>query len=123
MKSASPYLYEHRSQPLLPRAQFMRRLLRSAGTGFALIAVSLLAGMLGYHLLEQLSWVDAFLNSAMLLGGMGPVDPPHTSAGKIFAGIYALYCGLTVIVIVGLVFAPVVHRFMHKFHLENKDKA
>jgi len=123
MKTPSPYLYEHRSQPLLSRALFMRRLLRSAGTGLALIAVSLLVGMFGYHLLEQLSWVDAFLNSAMLLGGMGPVDAPHTSAGKIFAGIYALYCGLTVIVIVGLVFAPVVHRFMHKFHLENKDKA
>jgi len=122
MKPPSPYLWEHRSQPLLPRAQFMRRLLRSAGTGVVLIVVSLLAGMLGYHLLEQLSWVDAFLNSAMLLGGMGPVDAPHTSAGKIFAGIYALYCGLTVIVIVGLVFAPVVHRFMHKFHLENQDK-
>lgn len=111
-------LFEHRSQPLLPRALFLKRLLRSTLLGTGLIGASLLVGMLGYHGLEQLSWLDAFLNSAMLLGGMGPVDAPHSSAGKIFAGVYALYCGLMVIVIVGIVFAPVVHRFMHKFHLE-----
>jgi hypothetical protein len=113
--------YERRSQPLLSRKLFLRRFAYSSAIGCGLIALSLLAGMLGYHLFENLSWVDAFLNSSMLLGGMGPVDPPHTNAGKIFAGIYALYCGLTVIVIVGIVFAPVVHRFMHKFHLESKS--
>jgi len=113
-------LFEHRSQPLLPRGLFLRRFARSASLGLGLIGLSLLAGMLGYHALENLSWTDAFLNSAMLLGGMGPVDAPHTTAGKVFAGVYALYCGLTVIVVVGVVFAPVVHRFMHKFHLESK---
>ena len=113
--------YERRSQPLLSRRLFLRRLARSAALGSSVIGLSLLAGMLGYHWFENLSWVDAFLNSSMLLGGMGPVDPPHTTAGKLFAGMYALYCGLTVIVVVGLVFAPVVHRFLHKFHLENKS--
>ena len=117
----SSALWEHRSEPLLPRAQFLRRLLRSGALGAILIAVSLLIGMLGYHLFEQLGWVDAFLNSAMLLGGMGPVDAPQAVAGKIFAGCYALYCGLMVIVIVGIVFAPLVHRLMHKFHLERKN--
>ena len=120
MKSASPYLYEHRSQPLLPRAQFMRRLLRSAGTGFALIAVSLLAGMLGYHLLEQLSWVDAFLNSAMLLGGMGPVGDLPNDQSKLFAALFALYSGLVFILLAGLMLAPVFHRVLHHFHWEEK---
>ena len=109
---------EHRFEPLLPRPLFLRRLLRNGLFGGVLIAVSLLIGMLGYHVFEQLSWTDAFLNSAMLLGGMGPVDAPRSEAGKLFAGIYALYCGLSVIVIIGIVFGPVVHRFMHKFHME-----
>jgi len=114
-------LWEHRTEPLLPRAQFLRRLARSGALGAILITISLLIGMLGYHALEQLGWVDAFLNSTMLLGGMGPVDVPKTVAGKIFAGCYALYCGLMVIAIVGIVFGPVVHRFLHKFHLEQKN--
>ena len=113
--------FEHRSQPLLPRRLFLRRLLYGVAVGIGLVLVSLLIGMLGYHLTERLSWIDAFLNSAMLLGGMGPVDAPKTEAGKLFAGICALYCGLTVIVIIGIMFGPIVHRFLHKFHLERKD--
>ena len=81
--------------------------------------MSLAAGMCGYHFLEKLPWVDAFLNAAMILGGMGPVDPVKTGAGKIFAGLYALYSGLALITIAGLLLAPVVHRFLHKFHLES----
>ncbi len=111
-------MFEHRSQPLLSRRAFFTRLARSAASGMALIGVSLLIGMLGYHALEKLSWLDAFLNAAMLLGGMGPVEQPQTPDGKLFAGLYALYCGLAVIVIVGVTFAPIAHRFMHKFHLE-----
>ena len=79
---------------------------------------SLMLGIAGYVYFEQLPWRDAFLNTAMLLGGMGPVDPPRTDGGKLFAGLYALYAGLIFLVAVGLVFAPVVHRVMHKFHWE-----
>lgn len=83
-----------------------------------LIAGSLFLGMAGYHLIEGLSWIDAFLNASMLLGGMGPVNAPLSAGGKVFAGFYALYCGLIVVVTAGVLFAPVVHRFLHKFHLQ-----
>jgi hypothetical protein len=72
--------------------------------------------MAGYQYFEQLSWRSAFLNSAMLLGGMGPVDAPHTDGGKLFAGLYALYAGLVFIVVAGLILVPLVHRVMYKFH-------
>jgi hypothetical protein len=81
-----------------------------------LLALSLGAGMLGYASFEQLPWMDAFLNSAMLLGGMGPVNPPKTEAGKLFAGLYALYAGLIFIVSAALLFTPIVHRIIHHFH-------
>jgi hypothetical protein len=84
----------------------------------ALFLVSLLPGMAGYAYFEHLAWRDAFLNSAMLMGGMGPVDTPRTDGGKLFAGLYALYAGLVFLVGAGLIFAPVVHRVMHKFHWE-----
>ena len=80
--------------------------------------VSLAAGMIGYHGLERLSWLDSFLNAAMLLGGMGPVAVPVTPSGKIFAGLYALYCGLVVLIVAGIILAPVAHRILHRFHLE-----
>ena len=111
-------MFEHRGQPLLPRRAFARRLAAGIAAGMALVAVSLGIGMLGYHDLERLPWLDAFLNAAMLLGGMGPIEPLRTSAGKLFAGIYALYCGLAVIVVAGVIFAPIVHRVFHRFHLE-----
>lgn len=77
--------------------------------------------MMGYHGIEKLSWMDAFLNSAMLLGGMGPVDAPKTDSGKLFAGLYALYAGLVFLVTVAIVFTPIVHRVMHKFHWRDGD--
>ena len=83
-----------------------------------LLALSLLIGMAGYHNLEDLAWRDAFLNSAMLLGGMRPVDAPKTDAGKVFAGLYALYAGLVSLITAGLVFVPVLHRLLHKLHLD-----
>jgi len=76
--------------------------------------------MVGYVRLEQMSWTDAFLNSAMLLGGMGPVNPPQTEGGKIFAGVYALYAGLIFIVTAALVFTPILHRVIHRFHWDEK---
>ena len=115
-------MFEHRSQPLLPLRDFMGRLARSAALGLAVVAVSLLAGMIGYHFLVNLGWIDAFLNASMLLGGMGPVDPPRTAAGKLFSGLYALYCGFAVLGVAGVVFAPIFHRFLHRFHLEGEGR-
>jgi hypothetical protein len=84
-----------------------------------LVAGSLGLGMLGYHGIEGLPWVDAFLNASMLLGGMGPVDNPHSEAGKLFAGLYALYSGLLFLVLTAILLAPVFHRVLHRFHLED----
>lgn len=114
-------MYESRHQPLLSRAEFFVRLRRHAAASLAIIAVSLGVGMLGYHLLEGMAWVDSLLNASMILGGMGPVDTLHTTAGKIFASLYALYSGLVVLVVAGVLFAPVIHRSLHKFHLEDPD--
>lgn len=84
----------------------------------AFISVSLLAGIAGYRYYEGMPWIDAFLNASMLLGGMGPVGELHTESGKLFAGCYALYSGLVAIVAVGVMAAPILHRFLHRFHLE-----
>ena len=79
--------------------------------------------MAGYRYYERLPWRDAFLNAAMLLGGMGPVNAPATPGAKVFAGLYALYAGLIFVVAVGIVFAPVLHRLLHRFHLEQEHAA
>lgn len=113
--------FEHRAQPVIPPHQFIIRLVHSGIIALALIAVSLSIGMVGYHLLEGLSWIDAFLNASMLLGGMGPVNTPVTFDGKLFAGLYALYCGLAVILVAGLILAPVAHRVLHRFHMESRN--
>lgn len=84
-----------------------------------IIGISLSLGMIGYHHFENMSWVNAFLNAAMILSGMGPVETLQTSGGKIFAGTYALFSGVIFLVVVGIIFAPVVHRFFVKFHLSN----
>ena len=109
-------MYEHHSEPIAPRAVFLRRLATSTSIGLLALLGSLAAGMIGFHVLENLSWIDAFLNSAMLLGGMGPLDHDRDTAAKLFEGLYALYCGLAVISIAGVVLAPVAHRFLHKLH-------
>ena len=109
-------MYEGRLQPLLSRSKFVRRVLLHAFWGMALVIVSLAIGMAGYAWFEHLPWRDGFLNSAMLLGGMGPVDAPRTDGGKLFAGLYALYAGLVFIIAAGVIVAPVVHRLLHRFH-------
>jgi len=114
--------FEHYRHPVLPRAAFLRRLSMSTLLGLSLILASLLVGMAGYHWFERLSWMDSFLNAAMLLGGMGPIWSPQTDAGKLFAGVYALYSGLAVLAIVGIMIAPVVHRFLHRFHADLADQ-
>jgi len=113
-------MYETGKQAPLARPEFVKRLLGHAVFALGLIVASLAFGMLGYMGFENLSWIDAFLNSAMLLGGMGPVNPPLTVAGKLFAGFYALYAGLAFIVTAGLMFAPVMHRLMHRFHWDSR---
>ncbi len=110
--------FEHHTQPLIPMDQFLRRVANSGILALGIITVSLLIGMIGYRSLEGLSWMDAFLNSAMLLGGMGPVNTPITGGGKLFAGLYALYCGIVVILVAGIILAPLAHRILHRFHLE-----
>lgn len=115
-------LYESRNQPLLPRPQFLRRFAIHVALAAALVLFSLLLGMAGYSYFEHLPWRDAFLNSAMLLGGMGPVDAPKTDGGKVFAGCYALYAGLVFLVCVGVAMTPVLHRLLHRFHLERTTK-
>jgi hypothetical protein len=114
-------MFERRTEPLLPWTAFLRRVAISAVLGVFLILVSLGAGMAGYHYFESLSWLDAFVNAAMILSGMGPLAPLQTDGGKLFAGLYALYSGLAVILIAGVTFAPVVHRFLHRLHLETQE--
>jgi hypothetical protein len=111
-------MYEKRLERLASTQVFARRVGRHAVTVAVLVVLSLAIGMTGYHALEGQRWIDAFVNAAMLLGGMGPVDPLHTEGGKRFAGCYALYCGLVVIVAAGLLLAPFVHRLLHRFHLD-----
>ena len=115
-------MFEHRSSPLLPRPQFIHRLARSGMFAAVIIVVSLLVGMAGYHWFEHMPWIDAFANAAMILSGMGPLSPLETDGGKIFAGMYALYSGLALIGVAGVIFAPAVHRFLHRFHLDEESK-
>lgn len=117
-------MYEHRHTPILPPGAFLLRLLRHSAWVAGLLGLSLYAGMLGFHAIEGMSWIDAFLNASMLLGGMGPVfDKPLSDAGKIFAGCYALYAGLAFIAVAGILLAPVVHRVLHRLHWEEPERA
>jgi hypothetical protein len=115
------FVYESQKHPPLSRRHFARRLLLHFLIASGLMLGSLLIGMMGYAHFERLSWLDAFLNAAMLLGGMGPVETPSTEGGKLFAGVYALYSGLVFLVGGGIVIAPVVHRLLHTFHWETDD--
>jgi len=115
-------MYEKKSVSPIERPRFVRRLLAHALLAFGIIGVSLAIGMAGYCGLEHLDTLDGFLNTAMLLGGMGPVNNPATPGGKLFAGLYALYCGLVVIAVAGIVLAPVAHRILHRFHLEEGQR-
>jgi hypothetical protein len=116
-------MYEHKSRPLLPRIKFIHRVLRHGAIAFLAIVSALGIGILGYHILDGLPWIEATLNASMILGGMGPVDiPMKTTGGKIFASAYALFSGLMFIGITGLLLAPFIHRLMHRFHLESESE-
>jgi hypothetical protein len=110
--------FEHHKEPLLPKRLFARRVLRFTAASLGLLALSLLIGIWSYHYLENLSWIDAFLNASMIMGGMGPVAELHTTAGKLFASFYALYCGAILLIAIGIFLAPIFHRLMHRFHLD-----
>jgi len=115
-------MFERRSQPLISRAEFTLRVIRFAAVGLAIIVGSWAVGTLGYHYLQGLGWLDSVLNAAMILGGLGPVDPITHPAAKVFASLYALYSGLVFLVVAGLLTAPLFHRFIHRFHVELDDK-
>ena len=114
-------MYEHRSEPLLPRTLFLRRLLRHGLIGAVVIVFSLAIGIAGYRLSAGFSWIDSLLNASMILGGMGPVNPLTTSAAKLFASFYALFAGIAFLATVGILIAPVAHRLLHRLHLEKGE--
>ena len=113
--------FEHRKQPLIPRQSFVRRLIYAASLSAILLALWTVVGMVGYHLLAGLPWVDAFLNSSMIVGGMGPVDILNSEPAKVFAGFYAILSGVIFLSIFGLLIGPVFHRFLHCFHLDSEE--
>ena len=116
------FRFEHRGEPMATPVEFAGRLGANLLASLVLIGAVLALGMAGYHLIENMPWLDAFLNASMLLGGMGPVDAMKTDAGKFFAGCYALLCGLVVVAATGLFLAPVLHRVMLAVHAEDDDK-
>lgn len=114
-------MYEHRSEPILPRREFWRRFGWHFLLTQGLVAGALCIGTVGYHL-SGLPWIDSFLNASMLLGGMGPVGELPTSSGKLFASFYALFAGLIFISVSGILLTPVLHRVMHKLHLDEAEE-
>ncbi len=117
------FRYERRHQALASPQVFYRRIVRSSVVGLVLILVSLIVGMAGYAGFEGLDILDSFVNAAMILSGMGPLHSPMTPGGKVFAGVFALYSGLAVLAIAAVIFAPILHRLMHRFHLEEEADA
>jgi hypothetical protein len=115
------HMFENRNEPLASKSVFVIRVIRCTIVGLLSVIIALGIGMLGYHHYENMTWIDAFVNAAMILSDMGPVSPLTTNAGKIFAGSYAIFSGLIFIVIITIIFAPVIHRVFHKFHLDSED--
>ena len=113
-------MYEHHSKPLLPKEKYYQRIFRNFLWGGVIVAFSLLIGILGYHFTENLGWIDSLLNASMILTGMGPVNPMISTAGKLFASFYAIFSGVVFLTAIAFVLAPVAHRFLHKFHLQDK---
>lgn len=112
-------MFEHKKEPLLPRHKYLRRLTRHSLIALSVLVFSLALGILGYHFLEGFTWIDSLVNASMILGGMGPVNELHTNAGKVFASVYALFSGVVFLVAAGILFAPIFHRFLHRFHLDS----
>ncbi len=113
------FRFEHHTKPVASHAAFAGRVAANIFAATLIIGVALLAGMAGYRVTEGMDWLDAFLNAAMLLGGMGPVAPLETAGGKLFAGVYALLCGLLFVLVSGIVLAPVLHRVLHALKVDD----
>jgi hypothetical protein len=114
-------MLEHHRKPLLNRREFLARQFKYLCFSLAILLLSLGIGILGYHIFGGLSWIDSLLNAAMILTGMGPVDHLETTAGKLFSSFYALFSGVAFLTFAAVLFAPVYHRFLHKFHLDMKS--
>ena len=114
--------FEHRSQPVIPRRLFIRRITSHVLLALTVVAVSLAIGVLGYRFFAGLTWIDALMNAAMILGGMGPVNQLATNSGKLFATFYALYAGVAFLAIAAVLIAPFAHRLLHSLHLEDIDR-
>lgn len=112
--------YEHKTKPLLSKPEYILRLAKHFLFSVGLLAISLGIGIIGYHTLGNLTWIDSLLNASMILGGMGPVNEITTNSGKIFASCYALFSGIVFVASAGILIAPVFHRFLHKFHIQDK---
>ncbi len=116
--------FDYKETPLASPARFAGRMLANIVVALVLVGIALGVGIYGYQSTEGMPLIDAFLNAAMLLGGMGPVAPElHTEAGKLFAGLYAMGCGLVLVLVSGIVLAPVFHRVLHALHVDDDDKA
>jgi len=115
-------MFEHKSQKLLPWPEFVGRMALSFLLAFGIVGVALTIGVLGYHYIAHLAWIDAVLNASMILTGMGPVDTMKDTPSKIFASAYALFSGVVFLSAVGIVLAPVFHRVLHHFHLDEEDE-
>lgn len=111
-------MFEHKHAPVVSPKHFTLRMVYWLVITIVFLGISLFMGACGYHYLESMPWIDAVLNAAMILGGMGPVDALHTDAGKIFASFYALYCGIFLIVCGGILLVPIFHRVLHRFHAD-----
>jgi hypothetical protein len=116
-------MYEGKTKPLLSKRQFLQRLLKHGSYSLLAIGFALGIGVIGYHLLGNLNWVDSLLNASMILGGMGPVNTLDSNAAKLFSSAYALFSGLFFIGIAALLIAPFAHRLLHRFHLDDNDAA
>jgi hypothetical protein len=121
-KSVKSWLsYERHHEKLAPRSVFIKRLLVAEGFALGLIGVALIIGIAGYHFIAGFEWLDSLLEASMILGGMGPIKEMPNDGSKVFASLYALFSGLIFIGVMGIVLSPVVHRVMHKFHVDEKD--
>jgi hypothetical protein len=118
---SSSHAYERARDPLAPRTRFYHRLRANLQLALGIVVVSLLIGMAGYHFLGGLDWTDSFLNASMILSGMGPVDQLEAGPAKVFSGLYAIYSGFALLASAGVILAPVLHRFLHRFHLEDEE--
>ncbi len=111
-------MFEHYKQPLLSNQEFMLRMLRSAGTSLLVLSGTITTGTLAFHFLEDLAWIDAFLNSVLIMTGLGTVSIINTAAGKIFTSIYAIFSSLAFFGVIVILVAPILHRLLHHFHLD-----